>query len=518
MVILFPVIVMFLTAVILLFMRFVRRNYKYSWLIALGGATLALVGVFLWHIRLPQSISLAAWQPIALFSFSPTWLADGTSWPYALSLSTLATVVIWTSIVRTENDPAAWAGTLLLTCIGILAVTAENPLTLILAWSALDLTELFAMLRSTDGEERSRGVVIAFAARLAGTGLVIWGNLVTLSTGNPIDFRSTPERAGIYFLIAAGLRLGVFPLHLPYQKENVLRRGFGTTLRLVSAAASLSLLARIPASALHSSLLPYLLILAALAALYAGWMWLRASDEILGRPFWVLGTASLAIGASLLGNPTGSIGWGVMLVLGGGLIFLFSARQRNIIWVPLLSLWGLSALPFSATATAWETGRQLSWLYIIPFIPAQALLATGVIRHVLHPGESSLESHERWTKFLYPIGLLLMAAIMVLLGVWGWNGAGHIGMVWPALGANILVIGFTALALTILVQLLTPSSSGQWTRIFRLEWLYAIVVTTYEFFCRVAEIVTSSLEGEGGLLWSLLLLALIFSILSTQAR
>ena len=72
---------------------------------------------------------------------------------------------------------------------------------------------------------------------------------------------------------------------------------------------------------------------------------------------------------------------------------------------------------------------------------------------VLHPGETSLESHERWTKFLYPTGLLLIAAIMVLLGVWGWNGAGHIGMVWPALGAIVLVIGFTALALTILVRL-----------------------------------------------------------------
>jgi hypothetical protein len=112
----------------------------------------------------------------------------------------------------------------------------------------------------------------------------------------------------------------------------------------------------------------------------------------------------------------------------------------------------------------------------------------------------------------------LQAAIMVLLGVWGWDGAVRIGKVWPALGANILVAGFTALALTVLVRLKTPGSAGQWSRIFRLEWLYAVVATIYEFFCRIAEVITSSLEGEGGLLWSLLLLALIFSILSTQAH
>ncbi len=61
-----------------------------------------------------------------------------------------------------------------LTALGILAVAAENPLTLILAWSAIDLAELVAMLRSTEGEEHSRGVVIAFASRVTGTVLVIW--------------------------------------------------------------------------------------------------------------------------------------------------------------------------------------------------------------------------------------------------------------------------------------------------------------------------------------------------------
>ncbi len=518
MVILLPIIVMLLTAVTLFVMRFVRPNFKYPWMLAIGGATLALIAVFFWHLHMPQSISLAPWQPATLFSFSPTWLADGTSWPYALSLAALAAAVIWTSIVREENDPAAWAGVLLLTALGILAVAAENPLTLILAWSAIDLAELLAMLRSTEGEERSRGVVIAFAARVTGTLLVIWVNLISIGHGNPIDFTAIPASAGIYLLIAAGLRLGIFPLHLPYRKENVLRRGFGTSLRLISAAASLSLLARIPASALQSSLLPVLLILAALAALYAAWMWLRASDEIIGRPFWVLGMASLAVAASLHGNPTGSIGWGVMLVLGGGLLFLFSARQRNIIWLPLLSLWGLSALPFSATATAWEAGNHVSWLYIVPFLPAQALLMTGVIRHALHPGETSLESQERWTKFLYPNGLFLLAGIMLLLGIWGWNGAQRIGLVWAAIVADFLAAGFTALALTVMIRLAPLSTTSQWTRIFRLDWVYNTLAAVYEFFYRIAEIITSSLEGEGGLLWSLLLLALLLSIFSTQAH
>lgn len=518
MIILLPIVLMLLTALTLILLRFVRPNFKYPWMLAVGGATLALIGIFLWHIRLSQSISLTPWQPVTLFSFSPTWLADGISWPYALSLAALAAAVIWTAVVRAENEPAAWAGTLLLTALGILAVAAENPLTLILVWSSIDLAELISMLRSTEGEEQNQGVVIAFAARMAGTALVLWANLVSTADGISMNFRAIPANAGIYLLIAAGLRLGVLPLHLPYRKENVLRRGFGTSLRLVSAAASLSLLARIPASALKSSLPLYLLILAAIAALYAGWMWLRASDEILGRPFWVLGMASLSVAASLRGNPTGSIGWGVMLILGGGLLFLFSARQRSILWLPLLGLWGLSALPFSPSASVWETGNQNSWLFVIPFLPAQALLMAGFIRHALHPGETSLESQERWTKVLYPIGLLLLAAIAILLGVWGWDGARSPGLWWAAIIANLLAAGITALALTILVRLAPASSSNQWTRIFRLKRLYNALTAMYDFFRRIADVITSSLEGEGGLLWSLMLLALILSVLSTRGR
>src|SRR5450759_4768863 len=165
---LLPPVVMLLTAVTLILLRFVRPNFKYPWMLAVGGATLALAGIFLWHIRLSQSISLTPWQPVTLFFFSPTWLADGISWPYALSLAALAAAVIWTAVVRAENEPAAWAGTLLLTALGILAVAAENPLTLILVWSSIDLAELISMLRSTEGEEQNQGVVIAFAARVAG--------------------------------------------------------------------------------------------------------------------------------------------------------------------------------------------------------------------------------------------------------------------------------------------------------------------------------------------------------------
>ena len=518
MLILLPVLLMLLTALGLLFLRLVRPEFKFPWIFAAGGTILALASVILWQIDFPQSISLPFQQLGTIYLTVPAWHADGISWSYALALTALATAVIWTSVVRSKNIPMAWAGTLALTALGILAVTAENPLTLLLAWSAIDLFELIAVLRSTEGEGQIEGAIIAFAVRLAGTGLVIWADMLSVAGGTSLDFHSIPPRSGIYLLGAVALRLGILPLHLPYRNEDIVRRGFGTTLRLVSAAASLALLAHIPASSMNLSPKPYLLILAAIAGLYAGWMWLRSSDEILGRPFWILGLASLSIAECLRGNPVGSAGWGVALILCGGVLFLFSARRKSILWLPMLGLWAISALPFSPTASSWLTGNETPWLFSIPFIPAQALLMAGYLRHAIHPGQASLESQEKWVKIIYPTGLLILIATAFLLGLWGWPGARTIGPWWLAGTAILLAAGFTILARRFLFRLPSASISNQWTQIFRLEWVYSILKTLYNFLFRIANALTGAFEGEGGLLWTFLFLILILSLLSTQSR
>jgi hypothetical protein len=518
MLILLPVNLMLLTALGLLILRLVRPKFKYPWMLASGGTTLAFASVFLWQIHFPQSFSLPPWQLAADISYLPVWLADGVSWPYALALAALAAAVIYTSVVRKESDPMPWAGTLVLAAFGILAVSAENLVTLLLAWSAIDIFELVTMLRSTEGQSQREGVIIAFAARLTGTSLVLCANLVSVAAGTPLDFQSIPPIAGIILLIAAGLRLGVLPLHLPYRKDNVILRGFGTALRLVSPAASLALLGRIPSSAMKSALAPYLLILSAIACLYAGWMWLRASDEIYGRPFWILGVASLAVAESLRGNPTGSISWGVGLILCGGVLFLFTARQRSILWLPFTSLWVLSTLPFSLTASAWQTGNSVSWLTIIPFFPAQAFLLAGFIRHALHPGETSLESQDRWVKIIYPTGLLILMIVALLLGFWGWPGARMVGIWWPAVVIIPLSAGLLLLAQRVLVRIPSSSISSQWSQIFRLNLLYPILARIYNTLRRITGVITFSFEGEGGLLWSFLLLVLLLTIFSSTGR
>lgn len=521
--ILISVFLLFATALTLATLQVTRPNYRFAWLIAAGGAFLTWASVLLWQVRMPLLLELPFWGTEARLASSPFFLADAVNWPYALALTTLGLAVILTEVVR-ENFPApfSWAGTLSLTGFGLLAVLADNPLTLVLVWAALDVTELLTQLVSVEGRASER-VVTGFAARTAGLGMMLWAGWVSLSHGAPLDFRSPLPEAGVYLILAAGLRLGVLPLHLAYTTESAVRRGFGTTLRLVSAASSLVILARIPAQGITSPLAPFLLALAAAAGLYGGWMWVRSPDVLSGRPYWVIALAALAIASALRGNPIGSVAWGAALALTGSALFLFSVQHRLLQRILLIvGLWGISSLPFSPTASGWESGANAlwaDWLAWPMLIAAQALLAAGFIRQTLRPAVLiPLDAQRVWARNIYPIGISLPLATLILLGLFGWEGARRLGTL-PA--------GLAAAALTGALLWLTPRL--RWLNPMRAHWVrpqqdepsrldsfYNLLWNLYRFLGRLSESISALFEGEGGILWALLFLVLFLSLLAPR--
>jgi hypothetical protein len=154
----------------------------------------------------------------------------------------------------------------------------------------------------------------------------------------------------------------------------------------------------------------------------------------------------------------------------------------------------------------------------VPLVPAQALMMAGVFRHCLHPGETSLESQEKWGKLIYPAGLLLLAGISITLGVWGWDGARTIGLWWWPPAVLLLAVGIAFLVRRMPTRFSLGNVSGQWGQILPLQRFYRLFTSVYDLFHRLSDIFTSSLEGEGGLLWSFLLLVVIISILSTGVK
>lgn len=522
--ILITILFLFAAALALAIFQIAQPNYRFGWLVAAGGSVLAWAGVLLWQVRIPIRLQLPAWDASGLFANAPAFVADQFSWPYALALVTLGLAVIISATAR-DNFPALfpWAGSMALVGFGLLALLADNPLTLVLVWAAIDLTELVSQITASTDAGANERVVAGFTARLAGIGALLWAGLESMTSGAALDFQTTLPQAGIFLILAAGLRLGVLPLHLGFSSDTAARRGFGTTLRLVSAASSLVVLARIPAHGISSPLTPYLLALTSLAGLYAAWMWMRSPDSLTGRPYWVIAFASLALAAALRGNPAGSVGWGVALILAGSALFLASVQNKILNRVLLFAgLWGMSALPFSPSARGWESSTESGWAVFIMWpalLLAQSMLMTGFIRHVTHPAASNeLDPERAWARNLYPVGIGLPLAALVLLGLFGWDGARALGLLPAALTAGAFTL--TLLWLTPRLRWLNPVRA-HWVRpqespTSRLDTFYESLWNIYRALGRFLESITAALEGDSGILWSLLFLVLFISLLTPK--
>ncbi|HNM38266.1 MAG TPA: hypothetical protein PKI33_14445, partial [Anaerolineales bacterium] len=210
MLILVTCLLLFITALVLVILRATQPNARYAWLVAAGGATLAFVSVFVWLAQIPFQLTLPVWKPESLFSTPILFSADGVSWALAISIAALTLAVIFTVVTRSVVfNSLSWAGILVLGGMGILAVTANNPLTLLLMWALLDMTELGTQLSSVSGEKNNERVVISFATRMIGIGLLLWAYIESFTGGGMVVFQTMPPDTGVYLVIAAGLRLGV---------------------------------------------------------------------------------------------------------------------------------------------------------------------------------------------------------------------------------------------------------------------------------------------------------------------
>jgi hypothetical protein len=452
-------------------------------------------------------------------------LVDSLSWPYAVALTTLALAVILTAVVRLQQSSSqAWASSLILVVLGLLAVLAGNPLTLLLAWAALDLVELLILIGQIRASPFRERVMIAFSIRAMGILLLLWAVMISEAGGEDLVFKDFSPSANLFVVLAAGLRLGILPLHLPLPEELPLRRGLGTTIRMASTAGSLAVLGRVSSVGIPASFSLLLLILAALAALYGSIQWITAGDELNGRPFWVLGASALCIASAVRSQPAACLAWGLASLLPGSLLFLGSLRHRFLLPLFLIGLISACSLPFTP---AWDAAQvyvpmRLSTLAPVFFL-AHVLLLIGYVRYSLHPTPSPVEA-ERWMWVIYPLGLAILPINDLLITYWNqgpessWFSTTPT-FIWGWIG------GLVSFILVILSWFWTRRSSRSLEAVMRvwkgrlsLSWLNNLVLGIYLAFRKLIDWITTILEGEGGVLWALVLLAILFTFLATSYR
>lgn len=482
-----------------------QQNPRYSFWAAMAGAALSTTAVIVFQAQMPLETVLTTWQAGTAFEVPVFFSATPNSWVLAFSISILTLSNILTSAARTETPSSFnWAGTLALGAMGIMAATSGNIVTLLFVWAALDLAELFFQITSADQPEKNDKIITSFFVKSLGIFLLLWSEVYVAD-------QAGLSASGLLVIVAAGLRLGVLPLHLPYSSETATRRELGTSLRLISAASSLMLLTKFPMGSISPwlSILLYGMVL--LAAFYGSWNWLRAPDELSGRPYWIIGVSSLAILAVLNGNTNGAIAFTCVLVLAGGALFFADLSQ---VWLNralvAISFWGLSALPFSLTASA--TQSAFAW-HTPLLILCMGLLIAGYVRQALRAyAKERLSAQPIWARTIYPLGIGIILLTQVLLGVFGWDGALQVGGWISSMLSTVLAA--ILIWITPRLRILNPmrvhwvsSTSAQIGRIYGNFW------GLYRMLRGLSSSVNSMLEGEGGILWTVLFLVIFVTLL-----
>ena len=525
-----PVGLLLLAALGIAVLQSLRPSVGYAWIIATTAALGAFGVMFYLRWQLPQQVVIASWLPFTQFTNSPIFGVDGTSWPYAFSLTAVILSMLLTASARLSYNitPWAWAGALLASAFGLLAVYSSNLLTIALAWTAIDLLDVIIL--SAYSPNRTLGVqtVIAFAVRVTGLVLVLLASLINRSQGLPPTFGTLPPLSSLLLLLAAGLRLGVLPFNLPALPDMRVRRGLGTILRMASSASSLIILARLPPQEFSSTLTTVLLSLTAFGVFYAAANWVAAKDEIVARPYWLIALAGMAVFCVLQGDPTAGTAWGVALLLSGTLIFLYSARARGLLALPLFGLLGFSGLPFTPAAAGWQGILQAPmniWQFMI--LTSHLLLMLGYLRYALRSGDS-LRDMERWVQTAYPAGLVFLILSQWVIGLIGWPGSFTVGVWWASLfsGLGFVMVGSTR-AWIVRRGASAPDSMQFYLQtgrrfgaalsvLFSLDWLYNLLWKIYRWMENAVQFFTAMLEGDGGVLWVLVLLALFLSLLQNR--
>lgn len=525
--------VLFVASLGVALLRLNRRPLSVMWLCAFGGAGLAWLSILLARLKIPYQILLIPWQNDPRLPEGPALILDSVSWAYAAALASLGLGVILTAVSRLPGVTwRAWAGVLALEGIGILAALAGNPTTLLLAWTALDVFETLIWLVQAASATIRRRVVIAFASRVLGSLALVAAMLRALQEGEPLGFGVGLPVVSPLVVLAVGLRLGVTPLQPPFLTDHRLRQGIGSMLRLAPTAGAFVLLTRAAETGVEPAWLPLFVTLTLVAAFYSALAWVNAPNDLAGRPFWVMLTASLAMMAAIFKQPLACLAWGMVCLLSGGVTFLSSLRPRGLLPVLALNVVGVSMLPFTpawqgaAVYAAMAQAMPIGAMVVVSIVlgTAQALLGVGLIRHWLRPLPMT-EPPQRWIWLLYPPGL---AVLLLSLYAIGWVNLPRPGELssagWIAsLGVWVGTVGLGALYLrrpAVFSETGFSASWGSslWSRFLSLQWAYGLLGRLFEAASRILRLLNLTLEGRAGLLWALIWLLMLFSLIVPWVR
>ena len=514
-----PMLFLVVAAIIIFLVDKFRPSMGGAWISALSGSLFSLGTILLFRWFPPPELVIENWLEFNSVSFPLAFGYDSISWTFAFCVIVVLTAIFLTVPIRltVSNDPKAWILDIILATAALLSVLAKTPITLILVWTLIDILEVVVLVIYSSETAITRQAVISLAARIVGTWVLLWAMFYSQFQGSgQIDFTRIPTEYGLMLLLAVALRLGIFPIFIPFSREIPVRRELGTVLRFIVPVSSLTLLARLSDLVIPSEWAILLSIVALLASIFGSIMFFLSSSELTGRSYWLVALAGMAIVSVVRGKAEAGLSWAVALILLGSFLSLHSYRKKSYLWLMIVGFLGITGLPFSPVASGWSglvvfPFNFLDILYMIVHI----ILLVGFMKHAFRMEEPP-ELAERWMLILYPLGLGILIAAQWFIGADTLLSSINNQVWW----ASIITTGI-ALIIPALVFRIHPKIMGgrgeiatdQLPNTLSRFWIYRPLERLFFMLQSFIFMLTNLLEGEGGVFWAFLLFIMLLTLI-----
>lgn len=508
-------------------------------LIAVGASIVALLAGLFQGFSLPSQFTLSTW-PSQLFQMNLSLATDRVSWLFELALLVVCAAACLTGLARAGGPRlGARAVTLLITAVALAAVQSENFITLAITWAVLDGIYFLSLLLLSRGENLESQATLSLTFNSLATFCLVAAALDVMHSGQTtfvIGQTQLSEQATLWLLLAVVFRLGVFPFHLSIPGESNVRQGLGTLLRLAPVATAFDLLVHVVIVSPDLPLKPWLSAAACLGLLIGAAQLWDTSEPRAGLSFAVLAQSSLAVLLAVWGGAeagAGVLALGLATLLGGAVLFLnngFDAGQR---WWSIPTFIGAFAflggpltVGYLGAVILYSSFLSGGWLLFLVCVIGQALLTAGCLRIATWPGEP-VPRTEPIAGVSYLFGLaapLLMAFLagVASVGLIQAANAGPVSLFSPtafvALGA-LVVAGLAGFALWRFEPVVRARTQSAWTAatsVARLGWLYTSFWETYRLLGRMLRAGADIVEGEGGVLWTIVAALLVWLLFRSR--
>jgi len=219
------------------------------------------------------------------------------------------------------------------------------------------------------------------------------------------------------------------------------------------------------------------------------------------------------------GTPISLLGWAGVAVLGAGIPHFYTYRSGRLNFFAWLGILSLSGLPYSISSFALVgLGSASSWYWLPIGLLVYTLLFCNLVGNLQLPTVEK-SSTERLFLVVYLFGLFLLALSPFAILVKNRALAANALKYWW-LGGAILVIGllfyWIRKRIHISENLLDKIKDRiiQFISFTTFSWLKNLWQGLVWIFSGMTQFINQLLNGEGGIIWAVVILALLVSLIS----